>query len=93
MDQIRLLAIDRKKNEAKNIIEGISVPEFKFKGLYELAVGLENSAKGDKKLLEEAIPFHLTIITEAPKTDKILQHHLMTHLKLFAKSNFQCCQF
>lgn len=82
MDQIRLLAIDRKKNEAKNIIEGISVPEFKFKGLYELAVGLENSAKGDKKLLEEAIPFHLTIITEAPKTDKILPKSLwaLSHL-------------
>ena len=82
MDQIRLLALDRKKNEAKNIIEGISEPEYKFKGLYELAVGLENSAKGDKKLQEEAIPFLLTIITEAPKTDKIVPKSLwaLSHL-------------
>ena len=72
----------RKKNEAKNIIEGISEPEYKFKGLYELAVGLENSAKGDKKLQEEAIPFLLTIITEAPKTDKIVPKSLwaLSHL-------------
>jgi len=82
MDQIRLLALERKKNEAKNIIEGISEPEFKFKGLYELAVGLENSAKSDKKLKEEAIPFHLTIITEAPKSDKIIPKSLwaLSHL-------------
>jgi hypothetical protein len=82
MDQIRLLALDRKKNEAKNVIEGISDPEFKFKGLYELAVGLENSAKGDKKLKEEAIPFHLAIITEAPKTNPILPKSLwaLSHL-------------
>lgn len=82
MDQIRLLALDRKKNEAKNVIEGISDPEFRFKGLYELAVGLENSAKGDKKLKEEAIPFHLSIITEAPKTNAILPKSLwaLSHL-------------
>ena len=82
MDQIRLLALDRKKNEAKNVIEGISDPEFRFKGLYELAVGLENSAKGDKKLKEEAIPFHLSIITEAPKTNPILPKSLwaLSHL-------------
>lgn len=82
MDQIRLLALDRKKNEAKNIIEGISEPEFKFKGLYELAVGLENSARGDRKLKEEAIPFHLTIITEAPKTNPLLPKSLwaLSHL-------------
>jgi hypothetical protein len=82
MDQIRLLALDRKKNEAKNIIEGISEPDFRFKGLYELAVGLENSAKNDKKLKEEAIPFHLAIITEAPKTNPILPKSLwaLSHL-------------
>ncbi len=82
MDQIRLLALDRKKNEAKNIIEGISEPDFRFKGLYELAVGLENSARNDKKLKEEAIPFHLAIITEAPKTNPILPKSLwaLSHL-------------
>ena len=40
----------KKKEKRDTEIEGISDPEFKFKGLYELAVGLENSAKGDKKL-------------------------------------------
>ena len=46
MDQIRLLAHDRRKNEARNVIDGISDLEFKYKGLYELAVGLENASKG-----------------------------------------------
>ncbi len=82
MDQIRLLAHDRKKNEAKNIIDGISDLEFRYKGLYELAVGLENSAKSDKKLKEESIPYHLAIITEAPKTNPIVPKSLwaLSHL-------------
>ena len=82
MDQIRLLAHDRRKNEAKNVIDGISDLEFKYKGLYELAVGLENAAKGDKKLKEESIPFHLAIITEAPKTNPIVPKSLwaLSHL-------------
>lgn len=82
MDQIRLLAQERKKNEAKSVIDGISDLDFKFKGLYELAVGLENSAKGEKKLKEEAIPFHLTIITEAPESNPIVAKSLwaLSHL-------------
>jgi len=82
MDQIRLLAQERKKNEAKSIIESISDQDYKFKGLYELAVGLENSAKGDRKLKEEAIPFHLTIITEAPESNSIVPKSLwaLSHL-------------
>lgn len=72
LDQIRLLALERKKTEAKLLIDGMENPELKFKGLFELAQGLENSSKGEKKLKEESIPYLLQIITEAPKENQIL---------------------
>jgi hypothetical protein len=75
-DQIRLFALERKINEAKAVIDTLEDTDSKWKGYYELAIGLENSAKKNKKLIEEAIPFHLLIITEASKENPILPKSL-----------------
>ena len=75
-DQIRLFALDRKINEAKAVIDTMEDSDSKWRGYYELAIGLENSAKKNKKLIEEAIPFHLLIITEATKENPILPKSL-----------------
>lgn len=71
-DQIRLLSLERKKSEALAVIDSIEDMENKMKGYYELAIGLENSAKSNKKLITESIPYFLKIITEAPKDSPIL---------------------
>ncbi len=74
MDQIRLLGLARKKNEAKSVIDSVDDPIYKFKGLYELAIALENTP--NKKLKEEAIPYYLQIVTEAPKDNPLLPKSL-----------------
>lgn len=71
LDKIRLLAQNRKKEEAKGIIDEITDAEQKYKAMFELAIGLDTTAKG-KKEKEEAIPYYLWIATDAPKDHFIL---------------------
>jgi tetratricopeptide (TPR) repeat protein len=66
LELIRLLAKDRKVQQAKNLIEGLEDLDLKFKGYFELASGLENSAKS-KKEKEESLNIYLYILTEVPR--------------------------
>jgi hypothetical protein len=88
-DQIRLLSIDRKKSEALSIVDSIEDIENKMKAYYELAIGLENSSKSNKKLMAESIPYLLKIITEAPKDSPILPKSLWAISQLHYKIDEQ----
>lgn len=72
LELVRLLALERKKNEADSIISSIENQEEKYKALFELAAGLYKSANEDKNFRQEAIPVYLLIITEAPKENSIV---------------------
>ncbi len=84
-DQIRLLSIERKKSEALAVIDSIEDLENKMKAYYELAIGLENSAKNNKKLMAESIPYFLKIITESPKENQLLPKTLWAISQLHFK--------
>jgi outer membrane protein assembly factor BamD (BamD/ComL family) len=65
LEMIRLLAKQRKSQQAKSIIDGMENPDQKFSALFELAMGLHNSAKSNKEK-EESLALYLYILTEAP---------------------------
>jgi outer membrane protein assembly factor BamD (BamD/ComL family) len=66
IEVVRMLANERKTNQAKSIVESIEDQDLKYKAMYELGIGLENSSK-TKSDKEESIPLYLQIITEAPR--------------------------
>lgn len=65
LEMIRLLAKERKTQQAKSMIDGIENPPQKFEAMFELAMGLQNSAK-TKEEKEESLALYLFISTEAP---------------------------
>lgn len=75
LDKIRLLGLERKAQKAKAIIDQIKEPQQKYKALFELAMALVTSAK-TKQESDEAIPFYLKIVTEAPKDARVLPRTL-----------------
>jgi TPR repeat protein len=68
LEMIRLLAQERKIQEAKTMIDGIENLEQKYEAMFELAMGLQNSAK-TKEEKEESLALYLFILTEAPSEE------------------------
>ncbi|MEM7182825.1 MAG: hypothetical protein AAF518_18075 [Spirochaetota bacterium] len=71
LDRLRLLGMERDLTAAKSLLQGIQEEDVKYKAYFELAMALATSAK-DKKQVNEAIPYYLKVLTEAPKTDTIV---------------------
>ncbi len=68
LEMIRLLAQERKIQEARTMIDGIENLEQKYEAMFELAMGLQNSSK-TKEEKEESLALYLFILTEAPSEE------------------------
>jgi len=87
LEEIRLLGMEKKTEEAKNLALNIENPDEKFQALFELARSLDN---GDSKTREDSISIYTIVVTEAPKTEKIRLRSLwaLSHL-LYRNLDFQ----
>ncbi|MBE7411452.1 MAG: hypothetical protein L6Q54_10935 [Leptospiraceae bacterium] len=87
LEEIRILALEKKIEEAKNLAQNLENPDEKFQALFELARSLDNNSETSK---EDSVSIYMTIITESPKTEKIRQRSLwsISHL-LYRVSDFQ----
>lgn len=84
IDQVRLLAMSKKKSEAIAIIQTIEDQSDKIKAYFELAMGLEKVHPSSIDI-EEIIEVYLKILTEAPDDHEVLPRTLWALSKLHYK--------
>jgi len=90
LEQVRLLGLDGKAEEGKQLALSMEDEELKFQSLYELARTLAGLPDKDRKISEEIVSIYLAIITESPRQNPLFQKSLWAiSLQLFKMKEFR----